>query len=230
MAWTDLLKQVLGMIQGQKQKMVSPVPDSTPTPTPDPWIAKGFTKTGPNSYSKNLSSSSMMATPTPSPAQPQILGNQAPDNMDLARKLQAGFAEYLHGTQDQGKMTPILDYLPQFIQAAQKYPFLKNNPYLAPAISILETSAGRNITRPNNLLNWAINYPGNNEAFAQMTMKSVLDRALSGLGERDPNYTSFRTGKPMTPDEIMGFANKYEPANGSYGPNLQQMIQTFERQ
>ena len=119
-----------------------------------------------------------------------------------------------------GENAPILKYSSQIAQATEKYQFLKDNPYLVPLIAHLETSSGRNITRPNNLLNWGINFPGNNEIFATMTPEQVLDKALSGLGERDSNYSKFRTGKPLTDEELLEFAKKYEPANDSYGPNL----------
>ena len=32
------------------QKIISPIPESTPTPTPDPWVEKGFTKAGGGYY------------------------------------------------------------------------------------------------------------------------------------------------------------------------------------
>jgi len=119
-----------------------------------------------------------------------------------------------------GNNSPFQQFAPQIQQAYEKYPFLKNNPELIPLIGHLETSSGKNITRPNNLLNWGINFPGNNEIFAGMNQRSVLDRALSGLGERSPYYSQFRTGQPMTDEELMQFAKVYEPANDSYGPNL----------
>jgi hypothetical protein len=119
-----------------------------------------------------------------------------------------------------GQNAPMLSFVPQIAAAVQKYPFLKNNPELIPLIGHLETSSGKNITRPNNLLNWGINYPGNNEIFSTMTQQQVLDRALSGLGQRSEYYNQFRTGNPLTDEQLLQLAKVYEPANNSYGPNL----------
>lgn len=124
-----------------------------------------------------------------------------------------------------GKKTPIEDYIPQFVDAANKYPFFKQNPYLLPQLSILETSGGQNVTRPNNFLNWGINYPGNNDAFSKMKPEDVLDRAISGLGERDPNYTNIRQT-----NDLMQFAKTYEPANPDYYNNLVKGMQVFQSQ
>ena len=88
---------------------------------------------------------------------------------------------------------------------------------------ILETSGGRNVTRPNNLVNWGINYPGNNEVFAQMKPGEVLDRAISGLGERSPYYHRVRRD-----NDLEEFARIYEPANQSYHSNLIKGIKAFE--
>ena len=129
-----------------------------------------------------------------------------------------------------GEDAPLMKYAPVIEEAVNQYPFLKDNPYLIPAIAHLETSSGRNVTRPNNFLNWGINYPGNNEAFSQMTEEEVLMRALSGIGERSDIYSQFRTGQPMTDDEIMQLGSTYEPANNSYPQNLLNAIRFMEQQ
>lgn len=129
-----------------------------------------------------------------------------------------------------GKDAPLHEYSQQLSKATEDYEFFEDNPYLLPVIAHLETSSGKNITRPNNLLNWGINFPGNNEAFAKMTVEQVLDRAISGLGERSDIYERFRTGKPLTDEEIVDFANTYEPANLSYGPNLLDGIRSLEKE
>lgn len=124
-----------------------------------------------------------------------------------------------------GQPLPSEDHISQFIEASKKYPFFKKHPYLLPTLTILETSGGLNITRPNNLVNWAIRLPENNEAFSHMTRAQVLDRAISGIGERDINYIGIRdTG------DLLKFANKYEPCNESYYTNMLKMIGFFERQ
>ncbi len=103
---------------------------------------------------------------------------------------------------------------------ATKMDFWKNNPELLALIPHLETNSGKYITRPNNLTNWGINYPGNNEAFKNMDVGQVLDLFLSGVGQRSDIYNKFRTGKTLSNQELMDFAKTYEPANGDYGPNL----------
>jgi len=152
-------------------------------------------------------------SPTPSPvgvlssAQAQ---QPTPPSFDMSK------AVGIYGGAD----APLNKYIPQMTEATKKYKFWENNPELLALIPHLETSSGRNITRPNNLTNWGISHPGNNEIFAQMTQEQVLERFISGLGERSPIYKKFRTGKTLTDEELMQFAKTYEPANESYGPNL----------
>lgn len=127
-----------------------------------------------------------------------------------------------------GENSPLLQYSNQLVKATEDFDFFRDNPFLLPTIAHLETGSGRNVTRPNNLLNWGINYPGNNEIFANMTMEEVLDRAITGLAKRDKAYIRFRTGKPLTDDELLDFASVYEPANDAYGPNLLRIIREME--
>lgn len=156
-------------------------------------------------------------TPTPSP----VMSAQSPDTEQLIR---SGLTKY------GGDNLPGLQYVPQLAEAAQKYPIFKANPYLLPQIMILETSGGRNITRPNNLLNWGISNPENNPIFAQMTPQQVLERAVSGMGERMPQYSKFRHGKQLTDEELEEFAQIYEPANLDYGRSLREGINFFLNQ
>lgn len=118
-----------------------------------------------------------------------------------------------------GADAPLHKYADQ-LAGATRYDFWKNNPELLALIPHLETSSGRHVSRPNNLTNWGINYPGNNAAFAEMTPAEVLQRWIAGMAEKSPYYQPFRTGKPLTDEEIMALAKIYEPANASYGPNL----------
>jgi len=156
----------------------------------------------------------LSATPLPSPtpvlSQPQA--QIVPQSFNIGRAID------VYGGQD----APIKEHIPQMTEATKKYDFWKNNPELLALIPHLETSSGRNVTRPNNVTNWGINYPGNNETFSKMTQAQVLERFISGLGERSSIYKKFRTGKPLTDDELLEFARKYEPNNPTYGPNLVQ--------
>lgn len=194
----------------QKPQAIAPVITPTAQPTPSPWGV----------------------TPTPSPwpqavAQPSV--GDGLDMQDIENRIRAGIQKYGAGSQEQGRVD-FGQYVPQLLEAVKKYPFFRNNPYLLPQIAILETSAGRNITRPNNLLNWGINYPGNNEAFSQMNPSQVLERAISGLGERSPYYKQFRdVNRPLNQEEVEQFANVYEPTNSSYGKNLWGGMQSFNQ-
>lgn len=147
----------------------------------------------------------------------QVLGSTS----NIEDRIRQGLINY------GGEDLPALEYVPQFAEAAERYPLFANNPYLLPQISVLETSGGRNITRPNNLLNWGINYPGNNEIFAEKSIPWVLERAISGLGERSSYYEPFRTGEPLTREEIEQFAKTYEPKNPQYGHNLWEGMRIF---
>lgn len=123
-----------------------------------------------------------------------------------------------------GKDAPILDAAQQIADRAGSYQFWRDNPELLALLPHLETSSGRNVTRPNNWTNWGINYPGNNEAFSQMNPIDVFSRMLSGIAERNSptleRYVKFRTGQPLTDEQLLDFGSTYEPANPSYGPNL----------
>lgn len=143
---------------------------------------------------------------------------------NIEEKIRKGLINYV------GEDAPVLEFVPQMVEATKKYDIFKNNPFLLPTISILETSGGRNITRPNNLLNWGINYPGNNLLFSLMSQQDVLGRAISGLGERSSYYEPFRTGESMSEEDVSRFARTYEPANLSYGSNLWEGMKFFEEQ
>ncbi|HOM78283.1 MAG TPA: hypothetical protein PLT50_03725 [bacterium] len=157
---------------------------------------------------QNPPSQQPVSTPTPAPAPMPI---QDSGNVSEMIKMLSVYG---------GNSAPIHEYADQLDQARQKYDFWRNNPELLALIPHLETSSGRNVTRPNNLTNWGINYPGNNEIFAQMTPQEVLDRFITGVAKRSQYYKDFRTGEPLTDEELLRFASIYEPANQKYGPNL----------
>lgn len=163
----------------------------------------------------STTSAPMPSVPTPPQPSP------TPQPTDIEQNIRNGFARYGGGQVPQS----IEPYIGQFAQAAQQYPLFQRNPYLLPSIAILETSAGQNVTRPNNLLNWGITLPENNQVFSQMNPSQVLDRAISGLGQRSPYYEPFRSSDQFDPH---AFAKVYEPANPSYGANLQNQITQFQ--
>jgi len=164
--------------------------------------------------------------PTPSPqfAQPTPTPQPAFDSTnhtEIERKMRQGLREYSQKATG-GKELPVERYIPKFMEAVKKYDFFKKNPFLLPQIAILETSGGKYITRPNNLLNWGINYPGNNQLFAQMNMDEVLDRAISGIGERSPYYNEIRKT-----NDLQKFAETYEPSNKDYYRSLKSGMDYF---
>lgn len=173
-----------------------------PTPSPNSTY---------NSAPTNTPTSSPVQTPMPTPM---------PIN-DISEKIRKGLVDY------GGENLPALDYIPLFEQAAQQYPVFAHNPYLLPQISILESSGGRNITRPNNPLNWGARMQAQG-LFNPISYEESINKAVSGIGERMGAYEPFRVDRPLTEEEIYQFANIYEPANQSYGPNLFAGIQRFQ--
>jgi hypothetical protein len=170
-------------------------------------------------------------TPTP---QPTATPTQAPQQnpVDLITK-----AIQIYG----GKDAPILQHAQQMADATQKYDFFKYNPELLPLIGHLETSSGRNVTRANNPLNWAARIQAQG-LYSPASSQQAIDDAITALAgdytsRNTPSrkrtadyYKEFRTGKPLTDEELMKFANVYEPNNESYGPNLIQGRQFMRQQ
>lgn len=156
--------------------------------------------------------------PTPSPApvaqqyQPQEFSPQAAPSLDVDTIKR--MVEIYGGQKSK------LSLFAKQLADATALRFFKDNPELLALIPHLETNSGKYITRPNNLTNWGINYPGNNDEFAKMSEEEVLNKFIYGLGKNSPYYEKFRTGKPLTDQELLDFANVYEPANPAYGPNL----------
>lgn len=142
---------------------------------------------------------------------------------ELEQKIRAGFV-------GQVGEVPALQYIPEFVQAAQQYPIFQQNPYLMPQVAILETTGGKHITRPNNLINYGIRDPKINEIFKQVGIREALQRSLKEIGETGNTYARFRTGKPLSESELQDFARTYEPMNDSYYDNLVKGIQFFEKQ
>lgn len=172
---------------------------------------------------ESLLQASPSPTPTPAP--------QAQSPQDLAiieQNIRRRLENYGNQTRGEGSTVPLIDYIPQMMEAIEQYDFWRNNPYLLAQIPILETSGGRNVTRPNNIANWGINVPGNNEIFAEMTKPDVFSRFISGMGERSSIYDQFRTGQPLTDEQILELAATYTPDAG-YGTNLLQGIRQFEQ-
>ena len=128
-----------------------------------------------------------------------------------------------------GEDAPLHKYSHVIEEAIGKYPLFKNNPYLIPVVSHLETSSGRNITRPNNLINYGIRSEKINELFGKVGIEDALRRSLKEIGSTGTVYKKFDTGKPLTDEEILEFAKTYEPANPDYPENLLNGIRHVEQ-
>lgn len=127
-----------------------------------------------------------------------------------------------------GENAPLHKYENVISEAVEKYDLFRNNPYLIPVISHLETSSGRNITRPNNLINYGIRSEKINELFKKVGVEEALRRSLKEMAETGTVYKKFNTGKPLTDEEIIEFAKIYEPENDSYPENLLNGIRSIE--
>lgn len=132
------------------------------------------------------------ATPTPSPT-------PSPEDA-LYNQLLEGFGRY--------GATPSAQAVRVMAKAPQQYPnTFGKNPYLLPAMSIIETSAGQNITRPKNvenpqnLMNWGIY-----NDFEPKNQAESVEKAMTGIGERMPYYKDFRES-----GDVQDFAHVYAP-------------------
>ena len=160
-------------------------------------------------------------TPTQAPTPtPSVQGYQAPQNSDyvnyddIENNIRQGLTNY------GGSDLPFLNYMPTVMDATKKYDLFRNNPYLIPQLAILETSGGKNVTRPNNLINYGVGSPEISKLFAEVGMEDALRRSLKEMGETGNVYSRFRKDRPLTDDELLDFARTYEPANPDYPQNL----------
>jgi len=136
------------------------------------------------------------ATPTPTP-------------IPYEEIIKSGFEKYGN--------PPAAKYTPYFAEAIKKYPVIEKNPYLLPALSIVETSGGKNITYPENLFNWGKQ--------KMPSVPYVIDRVAKGISE-DPRYAKFReTGR------IEDLARIYAPQreNPNFLKNLIWALNLFQQ-
>lgn len=150
-------------------------------------------------------------TATPTPSKEDVLYQQ----------LLEGFGRY--------GATPSAEAVRVMAQAPQQYPnTFGKNPYLLPAMSIIETGAGKNITRPKNvenpqnLLNWGI-YAD----FEPKNQAESVEKAMTGIGERMPYYQPFRES-----GNVQDFAKVYAPpsdGNDEYLSKLKQAQSYFDQ-
>lgn len=187
-------------------------------------------------------------SPTPSPlinnyqatARPQLADyspppTQSPTAQYIPPASQAPVSQYQTPSLDEdivrkminvygGEKAPLHNYA-KILADATQYDFWKQNPELLALIPHLETSSGRDMTRPkekpNSLMNYGIFVPQINELFANMSPEEVLQRSLKEIGETGNTYKNFRTGRPLTDDELNEFGRLYVgPEDTTYGKRL----------
>jgi len=110
-------------------------------------------RTNPRPQEEYVPQQQPASRPTPAPAIPQQPVEQK-NQQDYTDYIRSGLEKY-SGGQAGGKSLPIEKYIPTFNEAAQEYEIFAKYPWLLPAISILESSGGLNVTRKNNPLNRA---------------------------------------------------------------------------
>lgn len=197
--------------------------------TPDTMIAGGPATGGGAQFPQPTSSPQAMAQQI---AQPQLTGNDE----ELAKQILAGFRKY-----SKGKEVPVENQIPLMVEAAKKYPIFQKNPYLIPAVSIVETSAGQNWRLNNNPISWAArvqqagNYqPANPEQSFKDMMSAVGGDPNRGAGY-DPETARTRQSqiapyeKFRQSNNLQDFATTYEDkANERYYPALVEALKYFQ--
>ena len=141
---------------------------------------------------------------------------------DYSAAIQKGFSHW-------GDV-PAAKYAKVFAEESSKYPIFQKYPFLLPAISILETSAGKNVTYKNNLLNWGIK-PQKQGLFSPQSMEEVIQKAASGISGRTPYYKKF-----LETGNLSDLANVYAPESDNpgtggevYAKKLQEIMDIFEQ-
>lgn len=168
-----------------------------------------------------------ISTPAPTPA----------DLSNLTERIRAGYRSW-----NGGQPVPMEQYIPQMVQATQQYPIFQKNPFLLPAVSIVETGAGKNWRLNNNPLSWAArvqqagNYnPTSNEQSIMDMISAVGGDPNRGAGYSGVEFTNRQNAiAPYAPfrqsGNIQDFTNAYEPPSGNpnYYPALTKTLEYFK--
>ena len=127
-----------------------------------------------------------------------------------------------------------------FADEAMKYPdvYKDNNRFLIPAISVLESGAGSNLTkrkdvapghRAYNITNWGINLPAG--YYKPSSVENVIERTTSGIGSRTGAYKKFRES-----GGLHDLAPAYAPVSDNpdsggdiYAKRLQEVLDVFNK-
>lgn len=163
----------------------------------------------------------VLGSATPPPSATPVPQNRLSPVEQRRQELLAGFGRY--------GATPSAQAVDVMATAPDRYEVFAKNPYLLPALSIVETSAGQNMTRPKhienpqNLMNWGI---APSLGFNPQTQQESVERALTGIGERSPYYQPFRES-----GNLEDFVEVYAPesdGNAGYLDKLLRAQQYFQ--
>jgi len=213
MNFDGILNSIKGFFQ---PKILSPVPDSMLQDAPSPSVTpprqmyraienQPFIKNGQPVQANAIQANAVGAKPQVSPvaAIPQAgnvqSGQGSNDNFDqVLAKIQAGFKQYGN--------PPAATAAATFAEEAMKYPRLRENPGMLPAMAIKETSGGKNTAYPNNWLNYGIYEPTYQPTDPNQVIRDVARALGSDASPSSHYYKKFReTG------DIGDLLNRYAP-------------------
>lgn len=153
--------------------------------------------------------------------QPRVLGaSTAPTEEQIAQAITEGFKNW--------GSPPAATLAAEFAKTRQEGPIFEKYPFLAPAVSILESSGGKYQKQPNNLLNWGINLPKG--YFNPKSPEEVIQKMASGIARRSPAFGQFR--KTLDLEDL---AKNYAPESdnpgtggSTYANNLKKVMEIFQ--
>jgi len=214
--WKKTVPNVLErLISNVQDKLGINYGGTNPTPTPRTQYSPPPTTTPQQQYAQvqptpqqQYNEPIQEQTPVQTVAPTQL--SAIPSDLDILNKMVSVYG---------GPKSNLSLYTNQLLEGTQ-YDFWKQNPELLALIPQLETGSGKYITYPNNMFNYGIRDPVINKLFEQVGMEDAIRRTLKEIGSTGKTYADFRTGKPLTDEQLMEFAKTYEPNNADYGPNL----------
>lgn len=238
-AFEDFFDKGTPSIEEQK-KWYAP----TPTPTIDPFVEKGWQKTGKNSYiwpdgkatinAPTTKPDLPMAEPTTAPSLPMAKPTPTPlpdrySKEDLSEAIKSGFRKWA-GLEEQNlpdERIPMIKYADKMAEEAMKYPILKSFPFLLPILTILETSGGQpsNTNYENNPFNWGINEP----SFKPKSVEETIEKVASGIAKRTWAYEDFRESYDFA-DLAEHYAPPSENLTEKYIQDYNDLLKVFEEQ
>jgi hypothetical protein len=109
---------------------------------------------------------------------------------------------------------------------AMKYPILRQNPFMLPALTLNETGGGEKTKRPNNFTNWGVY----EKSFNPKTPAEAIERTASGIGERTPYYENFRKTGNLDDFSSVYAPDSDNPGTGgaNYSRNLKKIMEVFK--